>query len=268
MSDWRWSKAILFATAVCAFYWALSIAAAFGPQITLTFPIIDVAIGSQFVLSMLAALVPATTCFLLYAETRRSLRKWQAPWFVYLIAVATGLGLPFASYFGSHYASFPWNEESRHTLARVLAINLFLTPLWEEIIWRGSFLQKLSSFVSEPRAILVSSLAWTAWHGGYIAFLYAHGIPVGALLVLPLTYFCIGLILASLYEMANKSIWPCVLLHAALNASTTVYYKTFDRATELSSYVAELIAISAVAALSYRSRICQRRKTLLQHEAV
>jgi membrane protease YdiL (CAAX protease family) len=95
-------------------------------------------------------------------------------------------------------------------------------------------------------------------HGGYIAFLYAHGIPIGVLLVLPLTYFCVGIVLASLYEMANKSIWPCVLLHAAFNASTTVYYKTFDRASEMSSYIAELIAISAAAVLLYRTAIRMR----------
>lgn len=251
MSEWRWSRALLFATTVCAFYWALSIAASFGPQIELAFPRINFALGSAAVLVMVASLVPAIACLVFYPDARESLKKWQARWSVYLIAIGVGLTLPFMSYLGSHYASFPWSPADRATLVRVFFLNVLLTPLWEEIIWRGCFLRKLRSFVSEPGAIVVSSAAWTVWHGGYIAYLYSKGIPIGVLLVLPLTYFCAGVILATVYELGRRSLWPCVLLHAGFDASTTVYYTTYDRASELSSYVAELIAVSLVAGLLY-----------------
>ena len=42
-----------------------------------------------------------------------------------------------------------------------------------------------------------------------------------------------------------------VLLHAAFNASTAVYYTTYDRSSELSSYIAELIAALVVAGVLY-----------------
>jgi membrane protease YdiL (CAAX protease family) len=251
-NEWRWPRAVLFATAVCAFSLTLSIMGSFGPQIDFAIPRIDVAVGSQFVLITGATLLPTIVCLVLYADARVSLKKIAAPWSVYLVAIGLGLALPFMSYFGSHYASFPWNYASRVTLGRVFILNLFLSPLWEEIIWRGCFLERLRSFISGPKAIVISSLAWTVWHGGYIAYLYSRGIPIRVLMVLPFTYFCAGISLATVFEMGRKSLWPCVLLHAGFNASTTVYYTTYDRASELSSYVAELIAASVVAGLLYR----------------
>jgi membrane protease YdiL (CAAX protease family) len=263
MPEWRWSKAFLFAATVCAFYWTLSIAGSFGPQIEFAIPKIDFAIGSKFALVMIASFLPAIACVGFYAETRKSLKKLKAPWSVYLFAGGLGLGLPFTSYFGSHYSNFPWNSESRITLVRVLIFNLLLSPLWEEIIWRGCFLRKLTSFVSEPRAIVVSSFAWTVWHGGFVAYLYSGGIPLRVLLVLPLLYFCMGIILSSVFEMGRQSLWPCVLLHAGFDASTTVYYTTYNRASELSSYVAELIVAALVAAALFM--IVIRRDRSLWH---
>jgi membrane protease YdiL (CAAX protease family) len=64
-------------------------------------------------------------------------------------------------------------------------------------------------------------------------------------------YFCAGIILAAIYELGHRSLWPCVLLHAAFNASTAVYYTTYDRSSELSSYIAELIAALVVAGVLY-----------------
>jgi membrane protease YdiL (CAAX protease family) len=251
-NQWTWPTAALFATAVCAFGSLVSILGSFGPQVDFAISSIHFAVGSPFVFIMVAALVPAIVCFVLCASARESLRKVNAPWSVYLVAIGLGFTLPFMSYFGSHYASFPWSYTSRTTLARVFIMNLFLSPLWEEIIWRGCFLGKLRSFVSGPNAIAISSVAWTFWHGGYLAFLYSRGIPIRVLLVLPFTYFCVGIILGSMFEMGGRSLWPCVLMHAALNASTAVYYTTYDRASELSSYVAELFAVIVVAGLLYR----------------
>jgi membrane protease YdiL (CAAX protease family) len=188
----------------------------------------------------------------LCTNVRESLKNVNAPWSVYLVAIGVGFALPLMSYFGSHDASFPSSDASRTALARVFIVNLFLSPLWEEIIWRGCFLSRLRSFVSAPRAIAISSVAWTFWHGGYLAFLYSRGIPIGVLVVLPFTYFCVGIILGSVFEMGRRSLWPCVLLHAAFNASTAVYYTTYDRASELSSYIAELVAVFVVAGLFFR----------------
>jgi membrane protease YdiL (CAAX protease family) len=251
MHAWDRSKAIIFAISVCALNWTLSIAGSFGPQIKVEIPSLQFAVGSKFVLLMAASLLPAIFCVVFYPECRSSLKKVNASWAIYFVAIAVGF-LPFVSYFGSHYSAFPWGRPTAMTLVRVFALNLFLSPLWEEIMWRGCFLNKVRSFSSTSGGILLSSIGWTIWHGGYIAYLYSEGIPMRVLSVLPATYFCSGIILCSLFEMGDGSLWPCVLLHSASNASILVYYQSYDRVSEMSSYVAELIVTGIVAAIFFK----------------
>jgi hypothetical protein len=134
--EWRWPRSLLFAAAVCGFNLLLSAAASFGPQIELAFPGIKSSIGSRFVLVMLAGLMPAMACLVLYPDTRESLKRWKAPLAVYPAAIGFGLFVPFMSYFGSHSASFPWDYASRSTLIRVFFLNIFLMPLWEDHLAR------------------------------------------------------------------------------------------------------------------------------------
>jgi membrane protease YdiL (CAAX protease family) len=258
---WDRSKALVFAISVCAIYWTLSIAGSFGPQIKFALPSLQFAVGSKFVLLMGASLVPAIICVVMYPECRSSLQKVNAHWAVYLVAIASGLVLPLLSYFGSHYPVFPWGRPVAMTLFRVFVLNLCLSPLWEEIVWRGCFLKKVRSFSSASGGILVSSIGWTIWHGGFIAYLYSEGIPMEVLSVLPFVYFCSGIILGSVFEMGHGSLWPCVLLHAGFDASTLVYYQSYDRAFELSSYIAELIFAAIAAGLLFR--IATRRNRVL-----
>ena len=251
MQAWDRSRAILFAISVCALYWTLSIAGSFGPQIEFAIPGLQFAVGSKFVLLMGASLIPAIICVAIYPECRSSLKKISANWAVYFVAIVAGLVLPFLSYFGSHYSSFPSGRPVAITLVRAFALNLFLSPLWEETIWRGCFLKKVRSFSSASGGILLASAGWTIWHGGFIAYLYSEGISLEVLSVLPFIYFCSGIILCAVFEMGRGSLWPCVLLHAGLNASTLVYYQSYDRASELSSYVAELIFMAITAGLLF-----------------
>lgn len=251
MQAWNLSKAIIFAMSICAFYWTLSIAGSLGPQIKLAMPGIQFALGSKFVLLMTASLIPAIACIVFYPECRSSLKEMSVSWAAYFVAIPTGIVLPFMSYFGSHYSAFPWGRPTAMTLLRVFALNLFLSPLWEEIIWRGCFLKKVRSFSSVPGGILLASVGWTIWHGGFIVYLFSEGIPLDVLSVLPLMYFCSGIILCSVFEMGRGSLWPCVVLHSGLNASTLVYYQSYNRASEFSSYVSELVFMALAAGLLF-----------------
>jgi membrane protease YdiL (CAAX protease family) len=200
---------------------------------------------------MAAPLLPALYCFFTYPECRSSVWKVNASWKVYLVAIATGLCLPFLSYPGTHFLAFPWGSSVAIHLALVFAKNLFLSPFWEEIIWRGCFLKKVRSFSSPSSGILLMSVGWTIWHGGYIAFLYSEGIPIDVLSVLPFTYFCTGIIFGSVFEMGRGSLWPCILLHAAFNAATVIYYTAYSRVSELGSYVSELVFVAIAAAVLF-----------------
>jgi len=248
MRTWDGAAAFFFAVSVCLVYWALCIAGSFGTDYTITIRSLQFAIDTKFILLIAASLLPALYCFFTYPECRSSLWRVNAGWTVYLVAVTTGLFLPFSSYPGTHYLAFPWGRPVAIHLTKVFAENLFLSPLWEEIIWRGCFLKKIRSFTSASSGILLMSFGWTIWHGGYIAFLYSGGIPLEVLSILPFTYFFTGVIFGSVLELGRGSLWPCVLLHVGFNAATVIYYSEYSRASELGSYLSELIftAIAAV----------------------
>lgn len=250
-------EALFFGFFVCTVYWALSIAGSFGPGSTFATTIVDsrlginlqIAIDTKTILVTAASLVPALYCFLVYPECRSSLKKVDANWDVYFLAIVVGTSIPFLSYPGTRYRVFPWGEQEAEHLARVFAINLFLSPMWEEVVWRGCFLRRIRSFLPPVSGILLMSVGWTLWHGGYIAFLYSGGVPIRVLSVLPFLYFCVGIILGSVFELGGGSIWPCVLMHAGFNAAQLVYYSEYGRASELGSYVSELIFTVVAAAL-------------------
>jgi membrane protease YdiL (CAAX protease family) len=260
---WNTFVAFCFILSACLVCWAFSFAASFGPDFKIALHHSDFAVDTKFILLTSATLIPALYCFFVYPEARSSLRKVNANWIICLAAIATGLSLPFLSYLGSHNSELPWGRDVAVNLGRVFVWNIFLAPLWEEIVWRGCFLKKVRSFSSKSGAILLMSVGWTIWHGGYIAYLYSGGIPIDVLRILPLTYFCVGIILGSVFELGKGSIWPCVLLHTSLNAATTVYYTTFNRASELGSYVSELI-FTAVAAAAFFTITVRRDRSAEQ----
>jgi len=247
---WNRPTAVFFALSVCLVYWTFSVAGSFGRDFTISIPSVHFAIDTRFILLMAASFLPALYCFSVYPECSASLNKLSANWKVYFAAIAAGF-IPLLSYFGSRDPAFPWGRSDAMHLARVFAINLFLSPLWEEIIWRGCFLRKVRSFSSVSSGIVLMSVGWTIWHGGYIAFLLSGGIPIKVLSVLPFTYFFSGILFGSVFEMSRGSLWPCVLLHSAFNATTAIYYSAFNRASELGSYVSELVFMAVAAAIFF-----------------
>ncbi|MGP8252495.1 MAG: lysostaphin resistance A-like protein [Terracidiphilus sp.] len=247
---WDGFAAVSFSVSVCFVCWAFSFAASFGPDFTITIHPLGFAIDTSFILLTAATFVPGLYCVSAYPECRSSLRKVNASWKVYFVAIATGLSLPFLSYPGTHYLAFPWGREAATHLGRVFALNLFLAPFWEEIVWRGCFLKKVRSFSSASKGVLVMSVGWTVWHGGYIAFLYSRGTPIDVLFVYAIIVFCVGIILGSVFELGRGGLWPCILLHASFNAATAVYCSEYSRASELGSYVSELV-FAAIAAAAF-----------------
>jgi membrane protease YdiL (CAAX protease family) len=256
---WDGFTAFSFAVSVCFVCSAIAIAGWFGPNFGITIRPLHFAIDTRSILLTAAGLLPALYCFLAYPECRSSLRKLNAGWKVYLIAITAGLILPFTSYLGTHHPEFPWGSEAAMNLARLFAWNLLLTPLWEEIVWRGCFLKKVRSFSSASSGILLMSIGFTLCHGGKIAILYSAGVPIDVLPFFPFIYFCLGIILGSVFEMGGGSLWPCVLLHACFNAATEVYAGSYNRVSELGSYVAELVILAIAAGCFLRAAIRQSR---------
>ena len=262
---WNGPGAYSFAVCGCFVYWALSIAGSFGTDYTTTISWTDVfkfTIDTKFIFTMAAPFVPAFYCLRVYPECRSSLTKVNASLTLYFVAVATGLCLPFLSYPGTRYLAFPWGQEVTLHLGTVFALNLFLAPMWEEIVWRGCFLKKVRSFSSASRGILLMSVGWTIWSGADIALPYRTGAPVDVLCVWLATSFCLGIILGSVFEMGSGSLWPCILLHSAFNAGTLIYYSESNHAFELGSYVSELMFTAIAAALFFWIAIRRSRPSV------
>jgi membrane protease YdiL (CAAX protease family) len=146
----------------------------------------------------------------------------------------------------------PWNSSTVSTLVRVFLINIFMAPLWEEIIWRAYFYRKVSSMLRAKSAILVSSLGFTVWHVGFLFYLSHSGIrPAMLIAVVPQIFFA-GIILCSLFTLARSALAPCVILHTAFNASTPVYFSSGNRVNDLGSYIAGTIFTLIVAIMMFR----------------
>jgi membrane protease YdiL (CAAX protease family) len=231
----------------------------FGPDFRITIHPFEFTADTKSILLAAGTLVPALYCFAAYPECRSSLFKFNAGWKVYLFAIAAGLILPFTSFVGSHPIEFPWGRVAAINLAGTFIANLFMMPLWEEIVWRGCFLSKVRSFSSPSSGILLMAIGFTVWHGGKIAILYNGGTPMELLSILPLIYFFVGIMLGSVFEMGRGSLWPCVLLHALFNASTDVYYESNRQSSEFASYVSELIFLAIAATIFFVVAIRRRQ---------
>lgn len=256
---WDGFAASSFSVSVCFVCWVFSFAASFGPDFTITIHPLGFTIDTSFILLTAATFVPGLYCVCIYPECRSSLWKLSASWNLYFVAIATGLSLPFLGYPGTHCLAFPWGREAATHLGRVFALNLFLAPFWEEIVWRGCFLKKVRSFYSASGGILFMCVGWTLWHGGYIAFLHSKGIPTNVLFVYVFIVICVGIQLGSVFELGHGSLWPCILLHTSFNAATAVYYSEYGRASELGSYVSELVFAAIAAAVFFTIAIRRSR---------
>lgn len=76
-----------------------------------------------------------------------------------------------------------------------------LTPVAEELTYRGMLFRRMRENVGAPAAILFSSLVFGILHGNLVQFLYA---------------FVLGMLLAWVYEQTERLVVP-VLLHMVIN---------------------------------------------------
>ena len=171
---------------------------------------------------------------------------------VYTKAVLVGFVLPFSSYLGGKTAYPLWDSSTLPSLARVFVINLFLTPLWEEIIWRAYFYPKVNSMMRRGPSIVVAAFGWTVWHIGFLFYLYHSGVKATILPIFAIQLFLGGIILCSFFTLGRNSLLPCVLLHTALNAAMAVYYGRYNRVNDTGSYVAEVVVSLVVAIIAFR----------------
>lgn len=110
---------------------------------------------------------------------------------------------------------FPMSADDQALFAEMMApglVPLLFTcvaaPVLEEMLFRGVILRSFLRQYSRTKAILCSSLVFGIAHLNIYQLMSA---------------FAIGIVAGWLYERC-RSLWPCILLHAAYNAFVTASY--------------------------------------------
>ena len=103
--------------------------------------------------------------------------------------------------------------ESRSAISLIITIisTAILTPIWEELFFRGIVLRKLTKRFKPITAILISSLIFAIVHSGFVGITHA---------------FLMGCMFAYFY-LLKQNIWIPIVLHAVINFVSTLW-STFD----------------------------------------
>jgi membrane protease YdiL (CAAX protease family) len=271
VAKWNWRSLLLFEAIVCAVSLFFSIAGSTATQIVVTVPARGgLSLGSNTILLLLGSFLPGVVLLLVSKECRLATFRLKASFGVYAGAVLLGFFLPFSSYLGARVSYLPWNSSTLPTLIRVFAINLPLSPLWEEIIWRAYFFPKVNSMVRRGPSIAVASLGWTVWHVGFLFQLHHSGIRAAIITIFVVQIFLGGIVLCSFFALGRNSLLPCVLMHAAFNASSVAYFGNYNRVNDIGSYVAETVftLVVAIIVLSVALRRAGNGSALIEGSGV
>jgi membrane protease YdiL (CAAX protease family) len=139
---------------------------------------------------------------------------WQIPASILAAGMLQGLSLTtFSALGGDVPAAGPGGDPFSviTTLPAPVVILAFLviavlTPLWEEVLFRGAFLSGFLRRFSPPTATVLSAALFAAVHLVPLTFVYL---------------FALGVALALLRRF-HRNLWAPVLLHAVNNAMVTV----------------------------------------------
>lgn len=101
----------------------------------------------------------------------------------------------------------------------LLVYGSIVTPVFEEIIFRGYVWNKLNEiFSKEWKTYVVSTILFALWHLGYIssiAFRVQEGL-LNAMIWKVITGLCFGIILGSV-RLKTKNCYSTMLLHGVMN---------------------------------------------------
>jgi len=257
---WTWQGIVIFEVVLCAISLFVHVVGSMAPQLVLTIPKNGFSVGSGTLLILAGSLLPAALLVTWSQECRAALIRFDANWGIYVAALLIGIFLPVSGYIGSEHSYPVWDSGSVTRFVRVFVLNLVLSPLWEEIIWRAYFYQRLKSMFRTRQAILVGATGWTIWHVGYLFYLSRYGIKERVLAILTLQIFLAGVIACCLFTLSRRGLGTCVLFHGAFNASTAIYYGAYGRVSDTGSYIGETTVMLTVAAVLIRTLIRRERR--------
>ncbi|MGN0164383.1 MAG: CPBP family intramembrane glutamic endopeptidase [Candidatus Ornithomonoglobus sp.] len=99
-----------------------------------------------------------------------------------------------------------------------LVVTAITVGIFEESVFRGWFLNSISTFVSERKANLISSALFVLIH--YPGWIFA-GYELTTIIITSLSVYALGLIFGWVFRK-NRSIWTGAILHSAWDLITWV----------------------------------------------
>jgi membrane protease YdiL (CAAX protease family) len=152
-----------------------------------------------------------------------------------VLAAQTGFGVSLLIF--SHLKDF----------LRLFLANILLTPLWEELGWRGFLLPKLSSQMGLGKASLIIGVVWASWH--FVLYKIVFHVSTRSFLISFATITAMSVVLAILYSKTQSLILP-ILFHASWNAATN-WIVTVQSTYDLYPVLLEAIAMWACAGAAW-----------------
>lgn len=141
------------------------------------------------------------------------------------------------------------------TVALMVAFNLVLGPLGEELGWRGVMQEQLASRIGWLEASLLVGVVWLVWH----LPLWAINSPQSEIALPLFAAHCMlyAIIIGAAYTMSGGSILPAILLHLTINlAANLALFAGYRAANDWfsASVIPYLIlAVAAIALVYWRT---------------
>lgn len=94
----------------------------------------------------------------------------------------------------------------------------FFRVILEETAWRGFLQERLMKLsVNDWVVYIITALVWSTWHIPYYMYFYQGDAAGKMIFTCFILIFSWSILFSEIYSV-TRSIWPCVLLHAATNA--------------------------------------------------
>lgn len=105
-------------------------------------------------------------------------------------------------------------------------ISLFIKNIFEEFSWRGFLTERLIKLnISDRKMYLIAGMVWFLWHiPYYLVLLTDDGSGLNRIESIIYIFLTVGswiIMFTELYRL-TRSIWPCIILHAMMNALVVI----------------------------------------------
>lgn len=152
---------------------------------------------------------------------------------------------------GSKLYSHVFNIQYSLPIFSGFIIHCIITPICEEIIFRGIIFNRLKRYTNIPNSIIISALIFGIYHGNLPQLIYA---------------FIMGIIIATIYNKTNNLLSP-VLFH--ITANSTSYFRTIFTIdciqTTNIGYFFILTIITIICGLYFKHLTINSKKLIITH---